>query len=73
MNPFWKSRQGLLSVCMIVLAAAAFAAWRMESRSTAQQERATQERIQQGVKDSIGKSTSGVKMCPLSDPDCNKR
>lgn len=47
--------------------------WRMQTRSEAQSERATQERIRKDVQDNINKSMSGVKMCPLSDPDCNKR
>ena len=42
-------------------------------RSAERQERETQERIAKDAKQSIDKAMSGFKLCPLSDPDCNKR
>jgi len=73
MTAFWKSRRGLILAIALVIAAASAVAIRIESRSTAQQERETRERIQKDVKQSIDQATGGFKLCPLSDPDCNKR
>jgi hypothetical protein len=58
---------------MMVVAAAAAVAMRIEGRSTVQHERETKARIEKDAKQSIDKATDGLKLCPLSDPDCSKR
>ena len=73
MTAFWKSKLGIASAVALVILAGAAAAWRIESRSAARQERETKERIQTDAKQSIDKAMSGFKLCPLSDPDCNKK
>ncbi len=73
MNAFWKSKLGIAAAIALVMLAGAVVAWRIDSRSSARQERETRERIQQDVRQSIDKAMSGFKLCPLSDPDCNKR
>ena len=73
MVDFWKSRRGfLIAVCFVAGVAATYG-WMREMRSAARQEQETKARIQNEVKQSIEKATSGFKLCPLSDPDCNKR
>jgi hypothetical protein len=52
---------------------AAAVAWRIDARYSAAQERETKERIEKDAKQAIGKAMEGYKLCPLSDPDCNKR
>ncbi len=72
MNLF-KGRLGWVTGLVLLVAFGATAAWRLQTRSAARDGRATQERIQKDVQNSINKSMSGMKLCPLSDPDCNKR
>jgi len=72
MSPF-KGRLGWITALVLLVAIGATVAWRVQSRSAVRDEQATRERLQRDVQDSISKSMSGVKMCPLSDPDCNTR
>ena len=72
MNLFRGKAKWLVGVALLVAMAGA-AAWRMQASSASRNERATQERIQRDVQDAISKSLSGIKLCPLSDADCNKR
>ena len=67
-----KGKIGWVTGAVLLVALGATVAWRMTSRSVAREERATQERIQREVQDSISKAVKGVKMCPLSDPDCGR-
>ena len=73
MTAFWKSKLGIAMAILLVIAACAATAWRIQSRYDAQQERETKERIAKDAKQSIDKAMSGFKLCPLSDTDCNKK
>ena len=73
MTAFWRSKLGIGVAVVLLVVAATFVAMRTESRSAARQERETKERIQKDAKQSIENATSGFKLCPLSDPDCDKR
>jgi hypothetical protein len=70
---FWKTRTGLLTIIALLIALGAVYAWRAQMRSDQRSTKETNERIQRDVKSSIDNATKGIKLCPLSDPDCNKR
>lgn len=73
MTAFWKPKLGIVTAILLVAAAAAVVAWRIESRGAAREDRVAKERIQSDVRKSIEKATDGFKLCPLTEPDCNKR
>jgi uncharacterized membrane protein YqjE len=73
MTAFWRSKLGLATAIVLVVLMAAAVAWRIDARYSAAQERETKERIEKDAKQAIGKAMEGFKLCPLSDPDCNKR
>ena len=73
MTTFWRSRWGFITAAILVVLAAAAYGWLREMRSAERQERETKERIAKDAKQSIDKAMSGFKLCPLSDPDCNKK
>jgi hypothetical protein len=73
MTAFWKSKLGLAAAIVLLVLMGAAVAWRVDSRSAARQERETKERIEKDAKQAIGKAMEGFKLCPPSDPDCNKR
>jgi type II secretory pathway pseudopilin PulG len=72
MNLFSGNKGIALAIVLVMLAAAA-AAWRMQTRSDNRAAQETKSRIERDVKSSIENATKGIKLCPLSDPDCNKR
>ena len=55
----------------LVGVAAGVGVWKRETRRAEAEDRARQERIAKDAKDSIGKAMGGLKMCPLSQPNCN--
>jgi hypothetical protein len=73
MTAFWKSKLGLVTAIVLVVLVSAAVAWRIDARYAAEQARETKERIEKDAKQAIGKAMEGFKLCPLSDPDCNKR
>ena len=73
MMDFLKSRRGLLLTAVAVVASAMGAAWSINARYEARAAKQTQQRIERDVKASINNATKDIKLCPLSDPDCNKR
>jgi hypothetical protein len=50
-----------------------FTGFLISGRFEARDARQTQQRIERDVKQSINDATRDIKLCPLSDPDCNKR
>ena len=72
MIDFLKAKRGLILGIVLAIAAVAVVAMQVERRS-ARQEREASERIRKDVRESIDKTMSKLKFCPLSDPDCNKR
>jgi len=56
---------------ILLLAFGAAAAWRLDSRATARKDAETAKRINDDVNKSIGSAMGGIKLCPLSQPDCN--
>ena len=72
MNLFAGNKGIALAIVLVMLAGAA-AAWRMQSRADNRSVQETKQRIEREVKSSIENATKGIKLCPLSDPDCNKR
>jgi hypothetical protein len=72
MNLFAGNRGVALAIALVMLAGAA-AAWRMQTRAENRAAQETKSRIERDVKNSIENATKGVRLCPLSDPDCNKR
>lgn len=70
---FWSGNKGIALAIVLVVLAGAAAAWRMQSRAENRAAHETKQRIERDVKNSIESATRGIKMCPLSDPDCNKR
>jgi hypothetical protein len=70
---FWKSKAGIALAVAAVLALGVVSAWRIQSRAENRDALQTQQRIERDVKQSINDATRGIKLCPLSNPDCNKR
>jgi predicted negative regulator of RcsB-dependent stress response len=70
---FWKSKAGIALTVAAVLAFGVASAWRIQSRTEHRDALQTQQRIERDVKQSINDATRDIKLCPLSDPDCNKR
>lgn len=73
MIDFLKSKRGLLLTLSVVVAFALVSAWNINARYAAREAKQTQQRIERDVKSSINNATKDIKLCPLSDPDCNKR
>lgn len=69
---FWRTRNGIITVILLV-ALGAVGAWRIQSRLERQSAQETKQRIERDVKQSINDATKGIKLCPLSNPDCDKR
>ena len=72
MNLFTGNKGIALAIVLVMLAGAA-AAWRMQTRADNRATQETRQRIERDVKSSINNATKDIKLCPLSDPDCNKR
>lgn len=70
---FWKTKTGLVTIVALLIALGAASAWRAKMRADNQHAQQTMQRIEQDVKKSIENATRGIRMCPLSDPDCNNR
>lgn len=70
---FWKTRTGLVTIIALLIALGAASAWRSQMRADQRTAKETKERIERDVKSSIDNATKDIKLCPLSDPDCNKR
>lgn len=73
MMDFLRTKRRLLLTAVAVLASAVVAAWSINARYEAREAKQTQQRIEREVKSSINNATKDIKLCPLSDPDCNKR
>jgi hypothetical protein len=70
---FFKSKTGVLLTAIIVTVFGVLTGWAIQARYEAREARQTQQRIEREVKQSINNATKNIKLCPLSDPDCNKR
>jgi hypothetical protein len=73
MMSFLKSKTGVLLTAIVVTVFGVLTGWAINARYQAREERQTQQRIERDVKSSINNATKDIKLCPLSDPDCNKR
>jgi hypothetical protein len=69
---FWRTRNGIITM-ILLMALGAVGAWRIQSRAEQQSAQETKQRIERDVKQSINNATKGIKLCPLSNPDCDKR
>ena len=72
MNLLSGKKGTALAILLVILAGAAVG-WRVQMRADNQHAQQTMQRIEQDVKKSIENATKGIRMCPLSDPDCNNR
>jgi hypothetical protein len=70
---FWKTRTGLVTIITLLITIGGLSAWRSQMRADNRAAQETKERIERDVKTSINNATKDIKLCPLSDPDCNKR
>jgi hypothetical protein len=66
------TRKRLALVLALVLFAAGAVLLRQD-RAATRAETETRERIGREARDSIGRAIEGVRLCPLSDPNCNDR
>ena len=69
---FWKTRNGTLTIVALLVAIGVAGAWRIQSKADQRNARETQFRIEHDVKNSIDNATKNIKLCPLSQPDCNR-
>ena len=69
---FWKTRNGTLTIVALLVALGVAGAWRIQSKADQRNARETQFRIERDVKNSIDNATKNIKLCPLSQPDCNR-
>ncbi|MCW5681348.1 MAG: hypothetical protein KF794_04075 [Xanthobacteraceae bacterium] len=69
---FWKTRNGTLTIVALLVAIGVAGAWRIQSKADQRNARETQFRIERDVKNSIDNATKNIKLCPLSQPDCNR-
>lgn len=69
----WKTKTGLVTIVALLIALGAASAWRAKMRADNQHAQQTKQRIEQDVKKSIENATKSIRMCPLSDPDCDRR
>jgi hypothetical protein len=70
---FLKSKSGVLLTAIVMTVLGVFTGFLISGRFEARDARQTQQRIERDVKQSINDATRDIKLCPLSDPDCNKR
>jgi hypothetical protein len=70
---FLKSKSGVLFTAIVVTVFGVLTAWAIQARYEAREARQTQQRIERDVKSSINNATRDIRLCPLSNPDCNKR
>jgi hypothetical protein len=68
-----KLKKSWWVAAILVVAMGSLVAWRMESRRADREQAATQERIRTEAQQSIGRAMQNVRMCPLSEPNCNER
>jgi hypothetical protein len=68
-----KLKKSWWVAAILVAAMGSLVAWRMESRRADREQAATQERIRTEAQQSIGRAMQNVRMCPLSEPNCNER
>jgi hypothetical protein len=73
MMNFLKTKTGTLVIAIVMTVLGVLTGFLLSGRFESRQERQTQQRIEREVKTSIDKATKDIKLCPLSDPDCNKR
>jgi hypothetical protein len=73
MMDFLKSKRGVLVTAIVVIAFGVVTAWAINARYEAREAKQTQQRIERDAKSSINNATKDIKLCPLSNPDCNKR
>lgn len=57
----------------IFAAGMAVVVWLRQERAAAIAEEARRERIGSEARESIHRATEGIRLCPLSQPDCNDR
>lgn len=69
---FGKTRNGTLTIVALLVALGVAGAWRIQSKADQRNARETQFRIERDVKNSIDNATKNIKLCPLSQPDCNR-
>ena len=69
---FEKLKNKRWTVILAIVIGASFTAWRLETRRQARNAAEDDARMKKEVNESIGKSFSDFKLCPLSQPDCNK-
>lgn len=72
MNLFSGKKGTALAILLVILAGAAVA-WRVQTRADNRAAQETKARIERDLKNSIEDATRDIKLCPLSQPDCNKR
>jgi hypothetical protein len=70
---FWKTKTGLVTIVALLIALGGLSAWRSQMRADQRTAKETKERIERDVKSSISNATKDIKLCPLSNPDCNNR
>jgi len=73
MMDFLKSKSGVLLTAIVVTVFGVLSGWAINARYEAHEAKETQQRIERDVKSSINNATKDIRLCPLSDPDCNKR
>jgi predicted negative regulator of RcsB-dependent stress response len=70
---FLKSKAGIALAVIVLLALGVVSAWRIQSRAEERSAQEMKQRIERDVKQSINDAAKGIKLCPLSNPDCDKR
>jgi hypothetical protein len=70
---FLKGKTGVLLTAIVMTVFGVLTGWAINARYEAREARQTQQRIERDVKQSINDATRDIKLCPLSNPDCNKR
>ena len=73
MMGFLKSKSGVLLTAIVVTVFGVLSGWAINARYEAREAKQTQQRIERDVKSSISNATKDIRLCPLSDPDCNKQ
>jgi sensor domain CHASE-containing protein len=70
---FVNRNPGMAVVAGILIVLGLVSAWRSQLRNDQRNTKETNERIEREVKSSIDSATKDIKLCPLSDLDCNRR